>query len=440
VATGQTRRRAGLPFVLLVVWLALPVGKAVAQVPLMLGIEPGLSVPVSEPQSQRFGVGGSLGVALHVPFLPFLVPLVRVRAGFLSDGPAPAERTLRDPGVGSQLELGAALRLRPLAFGNPEAPQRAASAWVEVAVGGALTGPLVRPEFELGLGYAFEVDALRIGPSARLTHIVHFDDPIDSRSAWIVTLGAEIVLFDAGTVTVVAPPPPDVPDTDGDGLRDPDDACPSEPEDVDAFEDEDGCPEPDNDRDGILDLEDRCPLDAEDADGFEDGDGCPELDNDRDGILDDPDHCPDEPEVINGIEDDDGCPDRGLITMVDDRIVLEETVLFDFERARVKSSARPVLAAIVMLWSLHPEWAQVRVEGHADARGDAAFNQELSERRAAHVRDALVELGMPTGMIEVRGFGASQPRDTRQTEVGFQRNRRVEFVVTERRAVAVEGE
>jgi hypothetical protein len=65
-------------------------------------------------------------------------------------------------------------------------------------------------------------------------------------------------------------------DPDGDGLRGEDDDCPDRPEDLDGFEDEDGCPDPDNDGDGIADADDLCPDRAEDYDGFEDEDGCPE--------------------------------------------------------------------------------------------------------------------------------------------------------------------
>ncbi|HEX2574441.1 MAG TPA: thrombospondin type 3 repeat-containing protein [Polyangia bacterium] len=98
-------------------------------------------------------------------------------------------------------------------------------------------------------------------------------------------------------------------DADGDGIPDALDRCPQRAEDLDGFEDGDGCPDLDNDRDGILDTSDRCPNDAEDRDGFEDDDGCPDPDNDNDGILDGVDRCPGEPEDRDGFRDEDGCPD-----------------------------------------------------------------------------------------------------------------------------------
>jgi OmpA-OmpF porin, OOP family len=99
-------------------------------------------------------------------------------------------------------------------------------------------------------------------------------------------------------------------DRDGDGIDDAADQCPTDKEDIDGFEDADGCPDPDNDLDGIPDAQDKCPNQAEDQDGFEDRDGCPDPDNDKDGIPDVSDQCPNQPETKNGYKDEDGCPDE----------------------------------------------------------------------------------------------------------------------------------
>jgi len=98
-------------------------------------------------------------------------------------------------------------------------------------------------------------------------------------------------------------------DRDHDGVPDKRDACPDSPEDVDGFEDQDGCPDLDNDFDGIPDVRDLAPDLKEDVDGFEDQDGRPDLDNDGDGIRDEDDACPNEPEDYDGDRDTDGCPD-----------------------------------------------------------------------------------------------------------------------------------
>ncbi|MBD3319500.1 MAG: hypothetical protein GF350_00215 [Chitinivibrionales bacterium] len=116
-------------------------------------------------------------------------------------------------------------------------------------------------------------------------------------------------------------------DSDGDKIADDEDKCPDLKEDIDEYEDWDGCPDYDNDLDGIYDTEDQCSHKAEDYDGFRDRDGCPDPDNDKDGICDPwveeqgagrrfaeictgSDKCPMKPENINGYMDDDGCPDE----------------------------------------------------------------------------------------------------------------------------------
>lgn len=100
-------------------------------------------------------------------------------------------------------------------------------------------------------------------------------------------------------------------DRDGDHVQDRDDACPTESEDLDDYQDDDGCPDLDNDSDGIPDSADRCPVEAEDhSGGPNDHDGCPNPDRDNDGIRNGYDSCPDQPEDMDGDRDDDGCPDN----------------------------------------------------------------------------------------------------------------------------------
>ena len=71
---------------------------------------------------------------------------------------------------------------------------------------------------------------------------------------------------------------PGLSDRDGDGIPDKYDKCPDEPEDMDGFQDEDGCPDLDNDNDGIPDLKDKCPNEPENYNGWQDQDGCPDPD------------------------------------------------------------------------------------------------------------------------------------------------------------------
>lgn len=105
-----------------------------------------------------------------------------------------------------------------------------------------------------------------------------------------------------------------------DGLgKKPKDGCPDIPDDEPQKDPEPPpkdpepppvpAPPPDGDSDGIPDDVDKCPDQPETVNGFEDEDGCPELDKDGDTILDAVDKCPDEPETWNGVDDEDGCPD-----------------------------------------------------------------------------------------------------------------------------------
>lgn len=116
-----------------------------------------------------------------------------------------------------------------------------------------------------------------------------------------------------GSAAPLAPLPPlqRIADTDADGIEDALDVCPSVPEDLDGFVDQDGCPEPDDDGDGVPDPQDACPGVAETANGVLDADGCPDIgpDADGDGVEDRLDACPGLPETVNGLRDDDGCPE-----------------------------------------------------------------------------------------------------------------------------------
>lgn len=121
------------------------------------------------------------------------------------------------------------------------------------------------------------------------------------------TVSALVVLDGGAAQTVLAA----LPDSDADGVPDEADRCPVTPEDLDGFEDEDGCPELDNDDDGVTDAKDACAAEGETFNGVDDGDGCPDLapDADRDGVADIADRCPFEVETLDGVRDDDGCPE-----------------------------------------------------------------------------------------------------------------------------------
>ncbi len=255
-------------------------------------------------------------------------------------------------------------------------------------------------------------------------------------------IGGLIYECEAGATPVVVEAPERVAkavDADGDGIVE-GDACPDVAEDRDGREDDDGCPEADppvdTDGDGLADRADRCPGEAEDRDGFADADGCPDPDNDADGFADAVDKCPDQAETPGDAGPEDGCPDpkirrlRSGAAAVEGRMVrLDEKVRFDADSARMMPSARALLADVARLMIDHPELGIVRIEAHTDSRGDDERNLRLSWQQAEAVRDYLVDLGVPSARLEVRGMGESAPIESNASDAGREANRRVELHV-----------
>lgn len=221
-----------------------------------------------------------------------------------------------------------------------------------------------------------------------------------------------------------------VQDKDGDGIQDPVDKCPLDPEDFDGFQDEDGCPDLDNDNDGLADVNDRCPNEPEDIDSFEDEDGCPDYDNDKDNILDVSDKCPLEPEDYDGDSDDDGCPDEyKLIVVKNDQIEIKQKIFFDTAKATIKAVSFPILDEIADVLTKSTK-IKIRIEGHTDSQGGAGYNRKLSDKRANSVRTYLIGKGIDPDRLTAVGYGEDKPIEDNATAEGRERNRRVEFHIT----------
>ena len=221
-------------------------------------------------------------------------------------------------------------------------------------------------------------------------------------------------------------------DNDNDGIPDASDKCRDKPEDMDKFEDEDGCPEGDNDADGVDDTADRCPTVKEDRDGFEDNDGCPDEDNDSDGIPDAKDACPDKAETVNGHLDDDGCPDQKpkLIEVKGEKIELKQKVFFDPGKSVVLRQSFELLDEIALVL-LQRNDLRIRIEGHTDNVGSPEQNRELSRKRAQAVKDYLVHKGIAPSRLTVEGVGPDKPIAPNTIAEGRAANRRVEFIIVE---------
>ena len=212
-------------------------------------------------------------------------------------------------------------------------------------------------------------------------------------------------------------------DDDQDGIPDATDKCRLEPEDRDAFEESDGCPDPDNDKDKILDAADGCPNVAEDFDNFEDGNGCPEPDNDRDFVADVVDACPLVAGTVAGkgcplpdrdtdgvIDRLDNCPEWSgkpefhgcngpqLVKLTETKLEVLQTILFVKNRTTIQNKSNRVLDAVALVLKNHPE-LEVEIEGDDVAK--------LSEGRAEAVKKYLVKKGVAAARLTSRAGKSS---------------------------------
>ena len=237
----------------------------------------------------------------------------------------------------------------------------------------------------------------------------------------------------------------EVPDTDGDGITDDVDQCIQDPEDMDGFQDEDGCPD-DNDGDGVPDADDACPRKAgpvelggcPDTDGDTlidrraecptepgpvDLKGCPDRDGDR--FPDKGDRCPDE---AGGPESKDGCP---IVVVTQEAIVILDKVYFELNEAVLLSSSHGLLNEVAKVFLDNPHLKKVEIQGHTDDLGTDQYNLKLSQERAESVRQYLVSKGVDAGRLVAKGYGEAKPLQDGITDEARGNNRRVEFRILE---------
>ncbi len=225
-------------------------------------------------------------------------------------------------------------------------------------------------------------------------------------------------------------------DRDGDGVPDTIDACPDKAEDLDGFQDADGCPEenpePDRDGDGLADRLDSCP----DQPGPPELDGCPDRDGDQ--IADLVDLCPDEP----GPAELGGCPppkNEPAVVLESERIRIRNQVLYEFGSAKIDKQSYPLLDEVAKVLAANPDVGPVLIEGHTDSVGPRLFNIDLSKRSAKAVEDYLVQHGIDAKRLRSDGFGFERPIAPNDTPMNRARNRRTEFKLKEEEIDVVPG-
>jgi outer membrane protein OmpA-like peptidoglycan-associated protein len=112
---------------------------------------------------------------------------------------------------------------------------------------------------------------------------------------------------------------------------------------------------------------------------------------------------------------------RGMVLTLGD-------VLFDTGRAELKSGASRKIDQLAQFLIEHPN-RRVQIDGFTDSVGTDSYNEELSQRRANAVREALIARGVDSSRIGTEGYGKSYPVASNNDSGGRQLNRRVEVVI-----------
>ena len=118
------------------------------------------------------------------------------------------------------------------------------------------------------------------------------------------------------------------------------------------------------------------------------------------------------------------------IVVTNEKIELKQKIFFDTDKATIQPRSFGLLDEIGNVLKSRPTMT-VRIEGHTDSRGTRKHNMALSAARAESVRQHLVGLGIDSSRMDPKGYGPDQPIETNKTAAGREKNRRVEFFITQ---------
>ena len=292
--------------------------------------------------------------------------------------------------------------------------------------------------YPLGGGLQFKVSS-NVFVLADVSHHFSVSNNTSNNFQYGLTVIAGIKHKKPEVKVVLPPPPPVEKDTDGDGIVDSKDKCPT----VKGIAKYEGCPIPDTDGDGINDEEDKCitvagtaryqgcPIPDTDNDGINDEDdkcpnvpglaryqGCPIPDTDGDGINDEEDKCPSE----KGTVANHGCPE-----MIDFHFEAKNVQFFTGS-TKLTPQAKAELDKGAAILIQH-KTLDINIEGYTDNTGSKDKNLKLSQERADVVKAYLVSKGVAAERLTATGFGQESPIAENKTEKGRAENRRVEFKV-----------
>jgi len=206
-----------------------------------------------------------------------------------------------------------------------------------------------------------------------------------------------------------------IPDTDGDGINDELDKCPTVPG-VAKYQ---GCPIPDTDGDGINDEEDKCPT----VPGIAKYQGCPIPDTDGDGVNDEEDKCP----TIAGPASNMGCP--VIEKAIKDKInFAARKIFFATGSDKLLPKSFTSLDGIATLFKADAS-LKMDIDGYTDNTGKPEKNLTLSQLRADAVRTYLINKGVAESSLLATGHGIEKPIAENKTADGRAKNRRVELTL-----------
>jgi outer membrane protein OmpA-like peptidoglycan-associated protein len=126
-------------------------------------------------------------------------------------------------------------------------------------------------------------------------------------------------------------------------------------------------------------------------------------------------------------------PKRVQVTA--DKIVINEKIQFDYNKATIKSESHGLLDELVQVIKENAHIKKLSIEGHTDADGSNKYNKKLSNKRAASVQAYFTEHGVAEGRLTSQGWGEEKPIADNESDDGKATNRRVEFIITEQAEV-----
>jgi outer membrane protein OmpA-like peptidoglycan-associated protein len=112
-------------------------------------------------------------------------------------------------------------------------------------------------------------------------------------------------------------------------------------------------------------------------------------------------------------------------------VTFKSDVLFDTNSAALKAGSYDEMNRVAQVLNQYPD-TTILIAGHTDSTGSESYNQQLSERRAAAVKNALSGQGVNPARLSTIGYGESRPIADNNTESGRQINRRVEITIAPR--------